>query len=245
MGEDHQGRDPWIVDLPSEGDDYHRFNVRIVDPGTEVGRELVRNVARLMRPCGERIEISYLLFLDRFATDRDNIQWEDEPTVEDGVLKLEDTGSAEGVRVAGDAALAWSNYSVYWRIKGATEADYLCSFYWTDEDNFYQVRVNLAGATTRLILRKVVAGAGSTLVNLPLPMNTNEWLGIRVAIQRSGGTNLIRVYLDGDLQIDTTDPDHTAGKVGFGHWAGGSMQCDEVEVFPIPMDTDTVDINPS
>lgn len=249
LGEDHQGRDPWILDLPSEGDDEHRFNVRIVDPGG-LDRELVRNVARLMRPLGERIEISYLLFLDRFLTEGDLYQWDTTPTanrfVADGTLQLTNTGITQHIAAGVDGSEDWASYGYYARIKSSNAGgDFGISFYVVDLSggDFYYVWFDVGPNVLRL--RKAVGGAHSNIASYayPLPFLADHYYGVRVDVVPEGSTNRIRVYVDGELRIEATDAAHTKGTIGVFHNTGSDLIVDECEVFPVPMDTDTIDIN--
>lgn len=251
MAEDHQGRDPFVIELPQDASDEHQFNVRIVDPG-DLNRGLVVNVVKLMRPVGERIEVSYLDFLDRFQVENDNSQWGALtggsgnaliPTVTGGVAKL--TGaSTESSYAIPPQALAWSEYVAYWRIRATTGTGRLNAiFYATDLDNDYRVAITFS--TQRVELRRQVANSFTTIATfVPSSILTiGEWFGIRVHIAVEGATNRIKVYLDGDEVIDATDASHSAGSIGFGHTSGVDIELDEAEVFEVPLESDTVDIN--
>lgn len=254
MSEDHAGRDPFVIELPQDGTDEYRFNVRIVDPG-DLNRELVVNVVKIMRPVGERIEISYLAFLDRFQVKNDNSQWgaltggsggdPKVPTVTGGVAKL--TGAAtESSFVVAEQALEWAEYIAFWRIRSTTgtTGQLEAIFYATDLDNDYRVVVDFTSQLVRL--RKQTANAFSQIgVYVPTSVLTvGEWFGIRIHVAVTiGGTNQIKVYLDGDEIIDVTDSDHTEGSIGFGHTAGVDAELDEAEIFEVPLQSDTVDIN--
>ena len=71
----------------------------------------------------------------------------------------------------------------------------------------------------------------------------NVFYGIRVEVVPEGGATRVRAYLDGDLLIDATDSDHTAGRISLFHDSGISAEFDEIEMFLNPLDVDTVDIN--
>jgi phage tail-like protein len=238
VGEDHQGRDPWILDLPHEGTDENLFNVRIVDSG-DLDRELVINMLKIFRPMGERIEVSYLRFLDMFTTEKDNVQWTENPTVASGQLALTDTTAIEATYAASVAALTWSNYAVYWRVKLTTAAVYHFDFYWQDASNYYQIQVDMNNPTA-IKLRKVIAGTPTDLVTYDVVLNTTEWLGLRAEVYEG----ILKVYLDGDLIMAQLDSDLSEGKIGLGHALGGALYCDEIEVYPIPMDSETIGLNP-
>lgn len=253
MSEDHQGRDPFVVELPSEGSSDREFNVRIVDSG-DLNRDLVVNMVKLMRPIGERIEISYLSFLDRFTIENDNVQWgtltggtgqsPKAPTVTGGKAQLTDTGLAESSFAIPVQALAWSEYVAYWRMRATTGTGVIGAiFYASDLDNDYRVLIDFVGQT--IILRRQLANVFSTVATfVPTSVLTiGEFFGIRAHVAIDGATNRIKVYLDGDEIIDTTDSSHSAGSVGFGHTSGIDIEVDEVEIFEVPLESDFVDIN--
>ena len=254
MGEDHQGRDPFVLELPQDGSDDRRFNVRIVDSG-ELDRDLVVNMTKIMRPSGERIEVSFLDFLDQFTLDNDDGQWgvlaggtgenPQVPVIADGLAKLADTGSAETSFVIVTRGLTWSEYVSYWRMRAVTgtSGSILAIFYATDLDNDYSVKIDFTAQT--VVLQKQVANVVSTIVtHVPTSgLTVGEFFGIRIHVAVEGATNRIKVYLDGNEIIDTTDSAHTAGSIGFGHSAGVDVVLDEAELFEAPLDSELIDIN--
>lgn len=195
LDETHQGRDPWMLQFPG-GPDYVEYysNLRIVDNGT-LDRTLVEELVKLMRSAGERIEISYIDFLDQFKKDDDDRQWEALDTdvvstplkeqfiVEDGVLKST-AGSTGGVsRIITSTAvipeaLEWTDYVAYWRISttmitpGASP-HFGPIFYYTDSSNYYYLQIKpnwpdsfaLPVAST-IELRKVVSGVDSSVATV-------------------------------------------------------------------------------
>jgi hypothetical protein len=117
MGEEHQGRDPWLIELPGPpaSSEYH-FNVRIVDNGL-LDRVLVKDLLSLMRPNGERIELTYIDFLDMFDLIGDDSQWDIPAGVLDvsgGTAKLSDDTIAEQAVSGGviTNAADWEEYSL-------------------------------------------------------------------------------------------------------------------------------------
>lgn len=246
MGEDHQGRDPWIIALPSEGDAEHRFNVRITDSG-DLDRDLVTNLVKLCRPLGERVEVSYIDFLDRFLVVNEYAQWRLETgtaiTVAGGTMTLGDDALAEMALIDGATAAAWAGYVAYARIRGGdavtTGRGFGVVFYATDEDNCYRAYLDIAAAT--LTLDKLVAGAPTTIATYSFAaiLTADQWYGLRVHVE----TGQIKVYIDGEERINATDSAHTVGTAGVFHQADTTIETDEVEVFLTPLDTDTVDIN--
>ena len=256
--ENHQGRDPFIIDLPGPpNNDDKRFNIRIVEDGNEpiLDRALVRNVAKLVRPVGERIEISYITFLDLFNTDDDDFQWILDAgtliTVKEGRMFLDDDTVEEIARVNVGGSSDWEELAVYTRIQPLL-ADTIgeevgLTFYATDSLNYYRATIDIAD--NKLKLTKVVAGVATLITSFDFStilttLTLDEgFFGLRVVVVKDGGTNRIKVYLDGDERIDTTDSTFTKGSVGLYHSSGATLLADEVEMFLVPLDTDIIDIN--
>lgn len=247
-GEEHDGRDPWII---GAGDEYES-NLRIVDDGT-LNRALVRNLLKLMRATGERWEITYLAFLDQFIIDGDDTQWvknlTDNPSlvVADGKLTLADTSQFESTWV-NSTAVSWATYMVFSRLRGTSHPSSLYGygfvFYRTDASNYYMVRAT--PQQNRLDLYRVVAGTPALIGNVAIPaFYDNVWYGYRVVATVEDTTKLrIKVYVDANERIDYLDASPlAAGAVGVFHDTGQTVEADEVEVMDLPGESDYVDIN--
>lgn len=243
-GHEADGRDPWLI----AADDTNKLNVRIMDDGA-INRSLMRDLVNLFRPTGERIEINYLLLLDLFNVDGDDGQWGSQNEVPDsGVLTvdagegqlLDDTQEEQAWSIVANA-LTWSQYVFSARLKG-DEAGLM--FYWQDADNFYHARYD--SSTTALILEKRVAGTDALMTSVPWPVGptpTDTFFMFKVQIAAEGATNRIVCFVDGVELINTTDSEFSEGATGILHLASGTATVDEVEVMPLPADTDFVDIN--
>jgi len=246
LSEEHEGTDPWMIDLPVDGgrDEYYS-NLRIVDDGY-LNRTLVRNIVKLMRPVGERYEISYIDFLDLFRI-ADSSQWviaEGTVVIEDGVAKFLDDTQPESMYTSYLASASWEDYVASWRIKGTTNGasdSYGAGFYLQDEDNGYAVALNTI--TQSVTLYRVVGGVYTPLVSASYLLFDDVYNTIRVQVTPEGATNRIKVYVDGNLKINTTNDEYTEGRVGVFHTTGATIQTDEVEMFQLPMDTELIDIN--
>lgn len=249
LGEEHEGTDPWMISLPGEADkDEYWSNLRIVDDGT-LNRTLVEDLAKLMRAGGERIEISYIDFLDLFQTDDDNNQWlaldGNRGTVSGGNLALTDSTKRERIITQLAASLQWTNYVATWRIKGTTQ--FGGNFYATDASNYYAAYVDVA--TNKVQLSKVVTGTISPLANYDFSVDgvlyANVWYALRVHVGPDTGGTRIRVYLDAVLMIDYLDTSSpfTVGALGFFHLTGGTAEMDDVEMFQLPLDETLIDVN--
>jgi hypothetical protein len=251
IGEEHEGRDSWIIDLPGPPTyDEYRSNLRIVDDGT-LNHELVENLCRLMRACGERIDITYVDFMDLFTIEGDDIQWAvvdgDLPVVEDGVAKLETAGVQLVVTNRADAA-DWHDYVAYWRIRQNEVSGQRgrVVFYYTDSDNYYVAFIDIS--TNAVTLRKKAGGGWVTISTVDYStwgtLYADTWYGIRVDIQTEGATNRIKVYVDADEIINTTDDAHSGGNIGMDKTSSTpAVEFDEVEMWQLPSDRQLIDIN--
>lgn len=253
LGEEHEGRDAWMISLPGPPDfDEYRSNLRIVDDGT-LNRALVEDLVKLMRASGERIEISYIDFLDLFQTDEDNSQWlalDGSPlTVANGRLSLADDTKDERAITSAPGSADWTNYVATWRIRGTSEQGAI--FYYQDDQNYYAVDMFLGpGAGAGVVaLFKVVGGSYVELTTAGFtPHGTlfqNVWYALRVHVGPDGSGTRIRVYLDTILMVDYLDNSspYTKGNLGFWHFAGTTAELDEVEMFQLPLETTLIDIN--
>lgn len=254
LSEDHQGRDPWIIQAPDRDElDENIFTVRIVDPGADK-HALVRNVVNLMRPAGETIEIVYLMFLDLFEVDADNYQWATETSsavvVDGGYLLLAELATEEEAHVDLDGAADWSTYTIGsslsgWATSGATQ-EFGLRFYRTDVDNYYEAALDLAA--NRLTFRKVVAGTPATIATHDFDSETviltsYEHYYLRIEVFPDGATNRIRVFVDNMKYIEATDDEFTKGGPSVFHGTDTFAKFDELELLPIPAVVDTVGLN--
>ena len=251
LGEEHQGRDSYLVSMP---DDAYWSNVRIVDnPVGTVDRTLVKELLNLMRPVGERYEIVYLKFLDLFESDGDVSQWDQGTAaallVEDGHMKLRHPTAIEITWANVEGADAWTNYVVSARVKGlsgGSEIGFGISFYQDESQDLYFVVVSVLD--NALTLGKLTVGVPSDIVKFDFStigytVQSDVWYLLRVQITPEGATNRIKVYMDGEKYIDATDATYSSGVVGLVSVAGTMLDCDEIEVLGLPVDSETVEIN--
>ncbi len=128
--------------------------------------------------------------------------------VTDGTKALAQTStSAEGRISAGSSA--WTNYSVKADIKVDnynSNRVQLCGRY-LDGNNYYAV--SLYKGTT-LEIRKKVNGSSSTITSKTLAIATGAYHTVELEMI---GSN-IKVYVDGALQLSTTESTLTAGAIG-------------------------------
>lgn len=266
LGEEHEGQDPWIVDAPSESRDPQPFsslnsddvernaeyfsNLRIVDDET-LDRQLVKDVLNLMRAANERFDITYVDFLDLFQSPGDNQQWDlttVDFTVVDGLAKLSNDTILEETTAIVTGSSAWTQYVYFARIRGnvGTAGAFGLLFYHQDFDNTYMVVIDTV--TQDLSLQKRVGGSPNIIDNIDLgtaEINILEdvFYTIRVEVVEEGGSNRILVFVDGSQLISTLDSQFAAGTVGIFHTTDATLECSEVEVFELPVDSETLEIN--
>lgn len=255
MGEDRQGRDPFLLTSVDE----QFSDIRIVDGALGLDRTLILNMLKLFRPSGERLTVYWIDFLDQFLVDGDNTQWVsgdstvDPIPVADRLLSLADDAIIEEVQVAGTVALLFTDYVVYWRIRGAQSTPAAAEtwgvqFYWQDVDNFYFLRFDPTANTLELV--EEVATVVSVLVTYSFATDTEQLLngvfyGVRIHIESVPTGTRIRVYVDNLERIDHTDvtAPFTRGTVGLIHSTDATLELSEIELFQLPLASNFIDIN--
>lgn len=250
-GEEHEGRDPWIIELPGPPtlNEYYS-TMRIVDDGN-LDRELVREIIKFMRASGERVEVAYVDFMERFTIEDDLTQWSTlEGTsyleVEEGVGKLWDSSQRQSIVVSDGAfpnSSQWDEYVGYWRIKGKDGGEFGVLFYVQDDSNYYMVALDVA--TNAVVLSKKVAGAYTPIASYTptTPLYADVWYGVRIHTNDEGSDTRIKIYVDSNEVIDVADSTYNDGSLGVYHISGYTVTLDEVEMFQLPLDTEVVDIN--
>jgi len=247
LSHDHTGTDPWML----AADEKYWSNLRIVDDGA-LDHTLVKNLVKLMRATGERWEITYINFLDEFTVDSDNAQWDSVDgtplAVASGVAQFTDTSKIERAITNSTPSIDWNIYIATWKIQGESDAageEFGGGFYLTDEDNGFWFALN--AALNKVRIYEYTAGAPSTVIDATYTHGTlyeDVYYAVRIHVEPEGATNRIKLYIDGDLVINTTHAVHTQGKLGIWHTVGSTIKVDDVEMFQLPMDSDTVEINP-
>lgn len=255
IGEEAQGHDPWMINLPGAPDDEERtINVRIVDDGM-LNHRLVRNLAKLSRPSGERIVINYLGMLDLFDTDDDSSQWDDvpgvpiplvRPTVADGIMTIPgQTGStACYVRSNPASALSWRNYVVSARVRGQISA---LEVYQSEYGESYFVYIYPAAQAIAVF--NFVAGSPTPLFQVNpyvemggLILQPDVFYMLRVAVSAEAGQTRITVWLDGNFVGTALDASHTQGAIALPSslFSPYPMEISEVEMFFSPLEEEIV-----
>jgi len=258
LGEEHQGRDPHIIDIPGVGDSEYHSNLRITDDGY-LNRQLVESIMKLTRPVGERITVHYLKILERFTYDAEN--WidlydpgiiDDELIYEDGIGKMENSTYFGIIRLNWPTSYQWQDYVAYSRIKG-DGVEFGMGVYVTHVSPFlshtYDGFLALINVNRNQI--KLAKKSGSSVISLQTVsyspwgiLQENVWYGLRMHAYNYNGTTQLSVYVDNNLIAQVNDSTFLQGSIGFIHSPGSTVQIDEVEAFNIPGDIKLIDINP-
>ena len=245
LGEEHEGRDPWIIDLPDPavaGSDYVS-NLRVVDDST-LNRTLVDDLVELMRSMGESWEVTYLGLLDRFTTDGDNTQWEPPPgyalNVSGGTLSFGQTGVYMSTYCIAPNAV-WDQAAYSTRLRAEAAATVSMMFHFLDVDNTYYVEVTFeeGSSGTSLILGCISSGTPTTLGTADMsafPLYANVYYTHRMVVTDEGSSKRIQVYVDGSEVLDVLHGSPlNYGTIGF-LVSDGVVEIDEVEVVLLPAD---------
>ncbi|MGD9749368.1 MAG: phage tail protein [Acidimicrobiia bacterium] len=239
-GHEHDGRDPWTISI----EDDVTFNFRIVDDGT-LNRQLVRDLANLMRPMNERVEITYLKFLDLFSVAGDTSQWElalgtGDLDVANGRATLAPVSGAHvAFKAIAPVATPWDSYVVTARVRGSGEWGVVFGF--QDELNYFRA-VFTPGAMTGAM---VAGGVEFTTAPFPLPVFEDVWYSIRVqyVVDHIAAKSVGHIYVDGVLIVSIDEGGPFVGPPGIICSLAGSVEADEVEALALPAESDLVDIN--
>lgn len=256
--ERHEGRDAFLLAI---GDQYW-MNLRIVDnPVGTIDKTLAKNIANLMRPTGERFEIVYLRFLDLFEVDGDYAQWSEvagaplttPPVVADGMLQLMNTSEQETLWADVEDSENFGDTGgvmVSTRIRTQTTAVFVGPgvLWYLDPvamNGYYiQLCVNLNYAYIGYVTGGTPTAFGDVyLSTLGITLELDRWYLIRIECTEQGATNRIRVFLDGQEIQDVNDATYSQGTVALFHVINSDGEFDEIEVMPLPAETDSVEIN--
>lgn len=235
-----QGSPSTNVDAYRVGVDPDEFvsDLRVVDDGTGLNRDLVENLVRVLRPHGERYFVRYLNFQDTF---RDAFFWEPViGTVEhvpiDGVMLLGDVAdSVAKTDFNGDTS--WSEHQAVAQFK-LRDPDsnkwFDLRFYYADELNYYSVRVN---PTTKLVsFERVTGGVRTVLDSVTLTaFHLDVYYVVHVATIDTGSGHQLKYYLDGNFLGTVLDTDHTAGKMAVACATGQLATVTFAELFQFPL----------
>lgn len=224
--------------------DEYVSDLRVPDNG-DLNRELVENLARVLRSANERILIRYVTFLDSFRRTLDWTLVSGAVTHEQeaGEVRLFSPAEATVLRVDRANSGAWSNYHALARVRLARGSAGMWGelrFYHQDASNFYALRLTTSGGLGAVLsVDRVLAGVRTVLGSVGLPvlhLDTNYTLRVD-ATPYSGGGNLIRAYLDGTRHIELTDSALSAGRLELASGPAEGLTATYVEMFQHPLET--------
>jgi hypothetical protein len=240
--------DPWVI---AEADE-DLYNLRIVDrPTGSLDRILVGDLANLLRPSNEVVEVTYLLFLERFLVDGDTTQWEAfgpgaSITVSNNIATI--TGSIgasfdNGVIVAVEGSEDWQSYTLTAKVK-IIAGSLLIVFGFQDVNNTQYVV--LASGTDMIahpasdigeVLAVLFENSNPHLTaNTATPIYPGEWNGIKIDNLRIGIQLWeVSIYLNNELINTIQLPYDCHGKIGFA--TSDEMQVAFVEMIEVPTPT--------
>jgi hypothetical protein len=248
LTEEHYGRDSSIIDLPgtSEHEEY-QSNVRIVDDGT-LDKTLVKNLLKLTRSCSERISITYIKFLDLFNVDDYKAKWTErsgDMVVSSGTAKLEDTTAEEAAYVTEflPTITTLEKHVIYFRTKVNCVNNYIAGIEFRSDgtgDNCFVVYFD--PEHQQMVFHRVISGSKSNFNYYDcslIGLHNDLWYGLRLDLQYP----YIKVHLDGSLIFDISDSTYYQGTFGFFAEQDSTIEVDEVEMFELPIETDSIGIN--
>lgn len=123
---------------------------------------------------------------------------------------------------------AWSDYSLQARVKPVSfnGSDRFASIYvrWQDSSHWYDV--TLRNSNT-LQLKKNIGGVVTTLASKIFSVSAGTWYTVKL----SAVGNLLRVYVNGTLELTTTDNSLTTGGIALGTYQA-TAEFDDVVVGP-------------
>lgn len=252
LGEDSDGHDPFLLSGPGyPGEAEFRSNLRIVDLGN-LDRTLVSDVVRLMRPVGERVEITYLAFLDLFDVDGDYFQWrQDSGTsmrVSDGRFFLDDSGTYEVAVAAISGASSWGDAMSSARIRTdptVSSAKVGICFHWANVLNFRLFYLDVTNNQSGLLCVQSgvpVVLALEDMEDHGIILRENTHYMLRTVTTEVSGDD-IQCYVDGNKIIEVNDPVSMTGSSGLWHDSGTVLEATEFEVAALPIESEEVGIN--
>lgn len=259
--EEHAHSDPWVIAHPGEGlGDEYWSTIRIVDNGA-LNRDLVLSLLRLMRPSGENFEVFYLGLLDLFEKDADFTQWN--PTLTDATVSVSggtmeiDADSASGVGTL-LSSVNWADfghglYTVKAKVESSQSSPVFEMRQMVSSDglDYYSARIvfgvdgNSSITISKVVGGSVVSSVTYTRNEIGIPIYLGAWYAYRFEISdHPVYSNWLRFYVDNVLVHDDADylTAFVSGNVGLGA-EKSVVTIDEVEVMPLPLESDTIEIN--
>lgn len=225
-------------------------DIELDEGGTHgvLNRELIRFLmsSDTVRPFGERIDIVYTSFLDRFQTKGDLDQWitaGGAANPEGGYAIVEAAGYMQSDNPQG---ANWEDQVTLFKVTPQTvDAIVRLALFLQDADNYYYV--NLDYDNKRVGLFKAVAGSptqiGSWVSLSYLKVFVSDVVRVEAFKELTGVR--FRVKVNGELELDEIDDPFVfdRGQVG-AYGDAGAIHLKLVEVMTLPVDVDRVGPNP-
>jgi|GEM_PF-4716190 len=220
--------------------DEYVSDLRIVDDGT-LDRTMVEGLVSLFRPHGERIIVRYLDFQDDFRNEI--LAWTEvsgtatnqssigrvilSDGAADSVITTDETGDTTWTEIRAGFQLMISDVTKWAEVR----------FYYTDENNFYAVRLDPTGPSVKL--DKVTGGVRTTLDTSTLSVfYTDLFYFIHVQTDDvSGPGHQIKYHLSGNLLGSIVDSDHTSGKLAVAAETGQTLTLTLVDMYQNPLES--------
>lgn len=251
---ENRGFDTWLLDLPEEGTEQNYSVLKVVDDGT-LDRTLLKNFLGMMRPVGERIEIYYMLFMDLFETVGYDAKWDAFTNgtladgaldVTDGTAKLSDNTTTQSAFISSSDTASWGKFmfSTKLRANETTTGEY--GVWINAQDSIDPADEPTGGFKARLDVANNLVWFDSESVSFG-PIGTlypNVWYDLTVRVRTLEDTSVqYDVSVDGESLLSVNRNTDKTGRVGVYHDANAVLELGEVDVFPIPTETELIDIN--
>jgi hypothetical protein len=250
---ENSGQDAWLLGI-EDGTEQTYSVLKIVDDGT-MDRTLARYLLSLLRAAGERFEVHYLKFMDMFDTDGDAAQWsafsDTLPnsiglSVEGGVAKLYDNTTNESMFIANENTSTWGDYSVSVKIRAnaVTTGRYGLWLHAQEPSTPGSVpidghKIYLDTDANQVLFNSIAASFAALGILYP---DVYYDLTVRV-IDIDGMVKRYEIYVDGELILSVDESQYRSGYIGLRHEVDAVLEIGEIEVAPIPPETELIDIN--
>lgn len=248
LGDDANGWDSYLLDLPKFGKDPWVTQAMVVDDGTgTLNRSQVEHAFRRLRPLKETIQVAYVNYANQFHRTDDYLllSTEDGVDIEAAIVNGElGFGVPPGPTQTVSAVCKELGDSViYGRVKG--DGQFGVEFRRIDADNRYIMIVDVS--QKKIDLTKYVGGVPTSLatatdVELNQAIVADLWYGVRITVRETGAGQLIRVRFDAQDVFAVIDNDLQSGLFGVWHAVDSLVYCDELVAYSIPLSV--VEIGP-
>lgn len=233
-----------FVEYQEEQLDEFYTDVRVVDNG-DLNRVLVRRVLNLMRPPGERLRIVYIRFFESFDFGKGNFETlVAGSTVLDNELVMP-TGAVELCDVAGAADFKDVVIQCRVLLDAPAGGTFGIRFLIQDAQNYYLFTMDTVAAGGTFKLWKVVGGVPTQLgTDAFEAVYADAFYILTVITDRNEilGETQIKTLVDGNVLHKVIDTTFEEGTWGIETQAGVA-RLSHVEMFTLPLDTETVKPN--